>query len=401
MSLLDRTNFAMCTKCTICTEYCPVSQYNPVYPGPKQSGPDGERLRLKDPDYYDDALKYCTNCKRCEVNCPSGVNIGDIIQLARKKYGKRRFSLRDAILGHTDLMGGLGASPLARVVNAAAGLAPVKTGMEKMLGIPSARILPRYSTGYFRRWFKRHAEAKQQAFAEQAALFHGCYINYNNPDLGKAVVTVLNAFGVGVNLLEKERCCGIPLIAGGFFNQARKNALSNSVSISKAVGLGMPVVVPSPSCVMTLRDEYPHILEVANSAWRARVDLLSRFLYRLWASGKEIALKPVKLRVAYHTACHIEKLGWTCYSINMLQRIPGLEVVILPSRCCGIAGTYGFKSENYETARKIGAELFASIEASGADLVICDCEMCKMQIEQYTGKPCEHPVSIMARSLAG
>lgn len=75
MSLQD-TSFESCIKCTVCTTYCPVAKVNPLYPGPKQAGPDGERLRLKDPMLYDEALKYCTNCKRCEVACPSDVKIG-------------------------------------------------------------------------------------------------------------------------------------------------------------------------------------------------------------------------------------------------------------------------------------------------------------------------------------
>ena len=77
------TSFEQCMKCTVCTVYCPVVAVNPDYPGPKQAGPDGERYRLKDPLFYDEALDLCLNCKRCEVACPSNVKIGDIIQSAR------------------------------------------------------------------------------------------------------------------------------------------------------------------------------------------------------------------------------------------------------------------------------------------------------------------------------
>ena len=73
---VSENNFEQCIKCTICTVYCPVAAVNPNFPGPKQAGPDGERLRLKQPDYFDGALKYCLNCKRCEVACPSNVRIG-------------------------------------------------------------------------------------------------------------------------------------------------------------------------------------------------------------------------------------------------------------------------------------------------------------------------------------
>lgn len=122
---MNDTRFESCIKCTVCTTTCPVSRVNPRYPGPKQAGPDGERLRLKDGALYDEALKYCINCKRCEVACPSDVKIGDIIQRARAQYGQQKPTLRDAILSHTDLMGTL-STPFAPLVNAATGLKPVR-----------------------------------------------------------------------------------------------------------------------------------------------------------------------------------------------------------------------------------------------------------------------------------
>ncbi|VTM89860.1 Anaerobic glycerol-3-phosphate dehydrogenase subunit C [Raoultella ornithinolytica] len=87
---MNDTRFESCIKCTVCTTSCPVSRVNPRYPGPKQAGPDGERLRLKDGALYDEALKYCINCKRCEVACPSDVKIGDIIQRARAQYSQQK-----------------------------------------------------------------------------------------------------------------------------------------------------------------------------------------------------------------------------------------------------------------------------------------------------------------------
>ncbi|VTP72665.1 Anaerobic glycerol-3-phosphate dehydrogenase subunit C [Leclercia adecarboxylata] len=122
---MNDTRFESCIKCTVCTTVCPVSGVNPQYPGPKQAGPDGERLRLKDGALYDEALKYCINCKRCEVACPSDVKIGDIIQRARARYSTQKPTLRDAILSHTDLMGTV-STPFAPLVNAATSLKPVR-----------------------------------------------------------------------------------------------------------------------------------------------------------------------------------------------------------------------------------------------------------------------------------
>ncbi|GKW24637.1 sn-glycerol-3-phosphate dehydrogenase subunit C [Pectobacterium carotovorum subsp. carotovorum] len=399
MSLLSDNSFEDCIKCTVCTTYCPVSRVNPLYPGPKQAGPDGERLRRKAPALYDDALKYCTNCKRCEVACPSDVKIGDIIQRAKATHSSHKPTLRDAILSHTDLMGSI-ATPFAPLVNTATSLKPVRQLLDKALKIDHRRQLPKYSFGTFRRWYRQQA-AKQQTYDEQIAYFHGCYVNYNHPQLGKDLVQVFNAMGIGVQLLNKEKCCGVPLIANGFHDKARKQAHANIKSLDEAINhKSLPVVATSSSCTFTLRDEYPHLLGVDNSHVRDGVELVTRQLYRLLEEGRTLPLGKLPLRVAYHTPCHLERMGWTAYTLALLQRIPGLELVMLDSQCCGIAGTYGFKKENYATSQGIGAPLFQQIEESGVDIVVTDCETCKWQIEMSTSKKCEHPITLLARALA-
>ncbi len=135
---ISDNNFEQCIKCTVCTVYCPVVPVNPQYPGPKQAGPDGERLRLKRGEFFDEALKYCLNCKRCEVACPSNVKIGDIIQLARIKYSKKKPSLRDMMLANTDFVGSM-ATKFAPIVNTTLSLAPVKTVMDGVLKIDKHR----------------------------------------------------------------------------------------------------------------------------------------------------------------------------------------------------------------------------------------------------------------------
>ena len=397
---ISDNNFEQCIKCTICTIYCPVAAVNPDYPGPKQAGPDGERLRLKKPYFYDEALKYCINCKRCEVACPSNVRIGDIIQMARIRYGEKKPKLRDFILANTDLVGTL-STPLAPIVNTALGLKPVKAVLDGVLKIDHRRTFPKYAFGTFESWFKKQV-GKQAAYPRQVSYFHGCYVNYNNPQLGKDLVKVMNAFGVGVQLLKKEKCCGVALISNGFINQARKQARVNIESIRESVlERKRPVIATSSTCTFTVRDEYPHLLGIQTAEIRDQIELATRYIYRLMRKEKRgLKFKKDKqFRIAYHTPCHMEKLGWSYYSVELLKLIPNVELVVLDSQCCGIAGTYGFKKENYPTSQAIGDTLFKQIEASDIDYVVTDCETCKWQIEMSTTKKCEHPVSILAMAL--
>ena len=394
----SRYNFEECTKCTICTAYCPVLQVNPLYPGPKQAGPDGERLRLRNPSFFDESLKYCLGCKRCEVYCPSEVKVADLIQSARLRYDNTPPKLRDRILASTDCMGKL-ARPVAPVVNAVTSMPLAKSAMDVVLKIDRHRSFPRYSMAGFERWLGRRRK-EQAAFPEQVAYYHGCFVNYNYPQLGKDLVKVLNALGVGVQLLDKEKCCGIALIVNRLKKQATQNALHNVRQLSMAVDKGLKVVTTSSTCTLTIREEYPNLLGVDNAAIKDALLMATRYIYEKLEQGATLPFRAdFHKKVAYHTPCHMQRLGWGFFSQKLLQMIPGLEFTLLDQSCCGIAGTYGFKKENYATSQAIGEPLFEQIRSVNPDVVACDCETCKWQIEMSTGYKVENPVSILAEAI--
>lgn len=398
LSLID-TTFDNCIKCTVCTTHCPVSEVQPDYPGPKQAGPDGERLRRKNPMLYDDALKYCSNCKRCEVACPSGVHIGTVIQKARARHNGFKQGPREFMLSHTDLMGSL-SSTVAPVVNVMTAMKPVKKLLDKTLGIDERRTLPKYSFQTFRRWFANNA-GDQERFDRKITYFHGCYTNYNEPAVGQDLLAVLNAMAIGVRLTAREKCCGVPLIANGFLNKARRNAQLNMTEFAESLEAGSEAVLStSSSCAMTLRDEYPDMLDVDNSAIKARIQFVSRFLVSEFAAGNKPAMKPLALKVAYHSPCHLVRMGGVVHTVELMRAIPGLELTLLDQNCCGLSGTYGFKKENYDTSQKVANRMLEQIKTTEADYIITDCESCKMQVEMNTGHKVLHPVTLLARALA-
>ncbi len=152
------------------------------------SGSQTSRPRWRTPtvekfNFYDESLKYCINCKRCEVACPSNVKIGDIIQAARIKYSKKQPKLRDYILANTDLVGTL-STPFAPIVNTTLGLKPVKAILDGVMKIDHRRTFPKYAFGTFESWYKKVAE-KQAAYPSQVSYFHGCYVITTIPQLGK------------------------------------------------------------------------------------------------------------------------------------------------------------------------------------------------------------------------
>ena len=357
---------------------------------------------MKDPAYFDKALKLCLNCKRCEVACPSGVHIADIIQQARMRASEgKRASLRDTMLANTDLLGTV-ANLVAPVANTTLGLSPTKLVMHSVMAIDKHRTFPAYSRQKFTTWFKRHAAKEQDSYSQHVSYFHGCYVNYNFPKLGQDLVKILNAIGYGVHLLDKEQCCGVALIANGLYKQAKRQARTNIDNIRTSMNCDHRVVLTtSSSCTFNMRDEYPSMLGIDNADVRDNISLATRFIYSLVDEEKIklIFKQNYKRRLAYHTACHMQRMGWQLYSIELLRMIPGMDLVELEQECCGISGTYGFKKENYERSQAIGSILFKSIEEAQVEAVTTDCETCKWQIEMSTGLPVENPISVLADAL--
>ncbi|MBR1926384.1 MAG: anaerobic glycerol-3-phosphate dehydrogenase subunit C [Bacteroidales bacterium] len=397
---LSFNNFEQCIKCTICTAYCPVVAVNPLYPGPKQAGPDGERLRLKNKFFFDENLKYCMNCKRCEVACPSGVKIADLIHSARRRFSRNIPDLRDRLLANTDLLGKV-ARPVAPVVNSIVSSKPVKAVMDVMMDIDKARAFPKYQRKGFVRWFKKEAADNQEAYSKKVVFFHGCSTEFQHPEVGKAFVRVMNAIGFGVKLVDEE-CCGVAMISNGLWNQARRHAEHNTRVFREVVtGEGLPVVAVSSTCAFTMRDEYPDVLDVDNSDVRDSITLAEKFIFEKVDSGEvRLAFKDdYRARIAYHCPCHNEKLGWGIFTKALVGMIPGVSLTILDSHCCGMAGTYGFKKENYKYSQEIGRPLFEQIRSLSPDFVCCECETCKWQIEMSTGYMVLNPIVILAEAL--
>lgn len=373
-----------------------MMEVNPLYPGPKQAGPDELRYRIKDSAFFDNALKYCLNCKRCEVACPSGVKVGDIVARAKIKYGHSQHKMRDLMLSSTDLVGGM-ATTFAPIVNLALSLDITKSVLDSTFGVSAHASMPKYASKRFEQWFKK-VKAHQEGYSRFVEYFHGCYVNYNYPQLGQDFVTLMNACGYGVHILEKQKCCGVALIANGFASQATSAAKTNLASIRKA---SQPVLTTSSSCTLTIKEEYSTILDQDTSDIQSKVQMAVKWLYDRIERG-EVRLafrKDFKMKAAYHTPCHLQKLGNQIYSIALLRMIPGLDLKVLEQKCCGISGTFGFKKENYAISQKIGSQLYERIYAANPEIVITDCETCKWQIEGACGIPVFNPISILVQAL--
>jgi glycerol-3-phosphate dehydrogenase subunit C len=274
----------------------------------------------------------------------------------------------------------------------------VKFFMDLIMKIPMRSVFPSYENGTFVKKFSK-LRRTQDRFTNRVTYFHGCFVNYNNHSLGRDLVTVLNAMNIGVDITD-EKCCGVPLIANGYLEKAKKNGDYNIGTLTKMHRAnGGKIVSTSSSCSYALKHEYSHFLKLDNGAIYNEVEYITKFLFDQFEAGNIPAMNPVRLRVAYHSPCHLERLGGVIYTIDILKRIPGLDLVILHSECCGIAGTYGFKKEYYQISNRIGSQLFRLIERVNPEFVVTDCETCSLQIASNTDYRVLHPINLLAMAL--
>lgn len=399
---LKNISFDYCIKCTICTSYCPVAKVTKKFPGPKQSGPDSERFRIKDPNLVDKSIFYCTNCKICEVVCPSNVNISHFIQNAKLRLvSKGEGKLRDKLISDTDLLGSMGVR-FSKLLNRILKMEFIKSSMDFLIGIDKRRRFPEYSNYTFKDWFKSNYSINKYDYKRSICYFSGCFVNFTDPNLGKDFIYVMDKNKIKV-ILPEQKCCGIPLVANGLINKAYKKAKFNIKNLTLFINKGIPIIATSSSCALSLKHDYNEFLNIKEAYPLKELSFNStEFLISLLEEGEfNNDLYPLDIKVAYHAPCHLKFQGGENFTIELLKQIPNLKLENLNSECCGIAGTFGFKKENYKISYNIGYNLFKKIEKTNPDFVVTDCETCKLQIETFTKAKVLHPINLLAMAYKG
>ncbi len=391
-----RNNSDVCIRCATCMAVCPVSRVTPRFPGPKQAGPGVERFRRPGEPSADEWIDLCIGCHLCDMVCSSGVNISELNLMAKAKYlDEKGRPFRDWLLTHSYLFGRLG-SLFSPFVNRLLRNSAIKRVVEGILKIDRRRELPGYESSTFRQWFKKHPSKG----TKKVAYFYGCYVNTNEVDVGKATVQVLEASGFEV-ILPRQRCCGIPMLGNGDFKGARKMGLYNVPSFLDTIRSGRDIIFSSTSCGYMMKFEYGRLLSIpgAEEASQHLHDLFE-FLRNLKESnGFSKNFKEIPVRIGYFAPCHLRALGIGLPALDILRLIPGLKIDNIQADCCGMGGTFGFKKEKYEISQEIGKDFVEAIDRLKPEIVLSDCEGCRMQIRHLTGLKVLHPVQVLRDAL--
>jgi glycerol-3-phosphate dehydrogenase subunit C len=375
---------------------CPVSRVTPKFPGPKQAGPGVERFRRPDEPSGEEWIDLCIGCHLCDLVCSSSVNISDLNLIAKAKYlDEKGRPFRDWFLTHFYLYSRLG-SFFSFLVNFLIKNSVMKWIVEAVFKIHRKRNLPVYESSTFRQWFKGHHSKGNR----KVAYFYGCYANTNEVDVGKATVQVLEANGFEI-ILPPQRCCGIPMLGNGDFKGARKMGLYNVPSLLNAIHSGSDIIFSSTSCGYMMKYEYGRLLSIpkAEEISPHLHDLLEFLRDLKDSNGFNTNFRELPMKVAYFAPCHLRASGIGLPALEILRLIPGLKIENIEADCCGMGGTFGFKKEKYEISQEIGKDLVEAIDRLKPEIILSDCEGCRMQIRHLTGLTVLHPIQILRDAL--
>ncbi|MGE4319757.1 MAG: anaerobic glycerol-3-phosphate dehydrogenase subunit C [Deferribacterales bacterium] len=390
-----------CTTVTTATRMCPVYKVTrDEYSAPKAKANILRALisgAVDDRALFDEALqeviRHCVNCGSCHIECPSGVNIPKLSIEAKSQYASR-FGVHfgDKIPTKLEDMG----RNLRKITWLIEPLMKYKTPrsmMEMVSGVSAERdFMPLAKNSLFDRLKER--EPKKGDI--KVVYFSGCYAGYVRPQVGEALVKVLEAAGMEVYVPE-QHCCGLPHLSKGLKEGALEKINANKRDWGRILDEADYVVTTCTSCGLSLYKEWGFL---SNDDFVQKVKsklihigtLVNKYFDRL-------DLNETDLKMAYHKACHMRALPDSDSSLTMLKKLKGAKVQDLASNCCGMAGSWGLKAENYDLSVQIGEPMTEKLKKSDAEIGVTDCPTCTMQMEHLAKKDVKHPIEVIAECL--
>ena len=348
-----------------------------------------------------DVMDLCLECKACKAECPSNVDMAKLKYEFLDHYHRvNGLPLRNRLFGGIERLNRIG-SQFAPLSNWVVGSGLNRWLMEKLAGIDRRRPLPQFAGVTFEDWFDGRKPEGDGAKGE-VVLFHDTFNNFNTPNVAVATTRLLERLGYHV-LLVNKRCCGRPMISKGMLGEAKNNAVWNVDQLAEYAERGVPIVGMEPSCLLTLRDEYPDFLRTNDAKLVARNSfLLDEFLLQERDTGKvSLSFGANGRKALLHGHCHQKALVGTVPTVALLKGA-GFEVSEVDSGCCGMAGSFGFEKEHYDLSLTIGNRRLApAVKSASAEVeIVAPGISCRQQIEHLTGRKAKHTAEVLWEVLS-
>jgi len=353
-------------------------------------------------DAMHETLQLCVSCKACRRECPTGVDMArmkiEVLAARTKEHG---IGLHERLIAWLPRYAPwLSRLPwLGNLRDRVPGLAALG---ERLARFSARRSLPRWRRDRFR------DDEPKRGDGPPVVLLADTFNRYFEPENLRACVAVLEAAGYRVSVAtgtdsERPLCCGRTFLAAGLVDQARAEAQRMLDAVGPWLEAGVPVIGLEPSCLLTLRDEFPAMLPGEATAALARSSFLfEEFLAREADEGRlELPLKPLQRKAWLHGHCHQKAFNTMGSVTRVLGLIPGLEVETIASSCCGMAGNFGYHRDTYEVSVAMGElSLLPAVRAAGPDdLIVADGASCRHQVGDGTGRAPLHVAQVLQMAL--
>ena len=394
--------YEICDGCRRCFNLCP--SFSTLLNGIDRYNGDVAKLTVDD---HRRIVDECYYCKLCFNHCPYtpphqfDIDFPHLMILRKQRLAAEHGARwRDRWLISTDMIGRI-ASLAARPLNWLMKQSIIRRLGEAVIGIHRDRHILPFSGETFPHWFARRPRPGRTSLPlKRVALFSSCLVNYQATDIGKAAVQVLERNGLEV-ILPEQRCCGMPSFDIGDLDGIRQAISANVASLHPWVTQGYDVVVPTASCSLMLKREYPDLRpdgatkEVARNTYD-----ICEYLMKLKKDG-QLSMDFVKNpgRVAYHIPCHLRDQNIGFKSKELMECAGALVEMI--EKCSGHDGAWSAKKEFFGLSMQIAEKAVRAIRQQPADLIASDCPLAGLQLDQAGasahagGRTTLHPIQVV------
>ncbi|MBO4417347.1 MAG: FAD-binding protein [Bacteroidales bacterium] len=358
-----------------------------------------------------EVLDSCLACKACKSECPSSVDMARLrSEVLQQKYDRHGTPFRSWMVARMAAVESIGAA-VRPLYNLFARWRPSETFIKRIVGFAAERHIPGLSRRSMRYLVSRECR-RISSSGRKVYLFADEFTNRQEAELGLTFARLLMHLGYSVEIPRHVES-GRAAFSKGCLHLAKKYAVRNVRLLSGKVSEETPLVGIEPSCILSFRDEYPDIVPAqmrdGAKALASCCLLFDEFILREVAAERisMTAFKTVDAEIWLHGHCHQKSLVGIEKCAELLRLIPGAKINVIPSGCCGMAGSFGYEKEHYATSMAIGEMvLFPAVrkavqEAKREVIIAAPGTSCRQQILDGTGVKAVHPIEILYRSIIG
>ena len=352
-----------------------------------------------------DVFDLCLSCKACSSECPSSVDVASLKAEFQYQYQKENgVSLRTKLFAYNNKLNQLG-SKLPGLANFVFSNRFTSTILKKSFGIAKERSLPFISNKSLSKRFQlSDNKLIKNKIANSVILFNDEFTNYLDTQIGVDAIALLTALNYEVKLIDNAES-GRSFLSKGLLEQAKDVANKNVSLFKDMISSDTPLIGIEPSAILTFKDEYLRLADDKTSAEAISKNtfLIEEFIQQEIGLGN---IKPEQFTlesksIKFHGHCHQKAMSNQLSSFAVLNLPKNYKVTIIPSGCCGMAGSFGYEKEHYEVSMQIGEQtLFPAVRKAANDTVIAaNGTSCRHQIKDGTNRDAKHPISILREAL--